>query len=653
MKSVAWQYFDKLDAESAQCKLCENKAIILTKGGSTKGLISHLAAKHHVNIGSSSCGIGNSKATLKRPCNDTSEEVKLDEQQKCKKSKITEYFTKTDNNSLDAVVARMTSLDYFPFRVFITSNDLRLSMQARGFTLPKSEVTIHKIVMDYAVSAKERTKLYLNKKKIVGDRFACTLDEWSSKRNRRYLGVTLSTHDHVSINLGLLRISSMPADVCVVNVTKFLQEFGVNVPSDVICFSTDGASVMKKFGSLIGTEHQLCYAHGIHLAVCEVLYNDRVNFDGSYAYNSDSHDSSIESSDDENNDNNGVFLEINSNRKYLRKQHGYLIAEIKIVVSKVRKIVKLFKRSPLRNDILQHYVNSECGKQLCLILDCKTRWNSLAAMLDRFLTLICPIRKAANDINVDLELSDNDITLLNNVNSSLKPVELVVNTLCNRDCNILIAHTAVKFAVHELRQQSNNLFAQGLSASLTKKIHERENVDLLETFEFLLNGKLCNSLTSFNMIKCTIISLVKRLRLLEPNLTLNSKTDGPNSPSPNPKAHSSVCDTDKATMSERLLMQIEQLSSAQVNPIDNTSVILESNVAKEMDLFRTTGQKGDVLTKCFRALQAIHPTSVECERAFSVTGLFCGKLRTSLNDTTLSSLLFLRSFFKNSDNLDW
>ena len=39
-----------------------------------------------------------------------------------------------------------------------------------------------------------------------------------------------------------------------------------------IASATNGASSMKKFGRLSGIEHQLCYDHGLHLAVCDVLY---------------------------------------------------------------------------------------------------------------------------------------------------------------------------------------------------------------------------------------------------------------------------------------------------------------------------------------------------------------------------------------------
>ncbi|GBO25373.1 hypothetical protein AVEN_24687-1 [Araneus ventricosus] len=44
---------------------------------------------------------------------------------------------------------------------------------------------------------------------------------------------------------------------------------------------------------------------------------------------------------------------------------------------KVRKVVKLFRRSPTKYDMyLQKYVKEDTGKELSLILDCRTRWNS-------------------------------------------------------------------------------------------------------------------------------------------------------------------------------------------------------------------------------------------------------------------------------------
>ena len=51
-----------------------------------------------------------------------------------------------------------------------------------------------------------------------------------------------------------------------------------------------------------------------------------------------------------------------------------LSGDYKEVVDKVRKIVKLFRRSPTKNDdTLQPYVRREYGKELVLLLDCRTR----------------------------------------------------------------------------------------------------------------------------------------------------------------------------------------------------------------------------------------------------------------------------------------
>jgi len=59
--------------------------------------------------------------------------------------------------------------------------------------------------------------------------------------------------------------------------------------------------------------------------------------------------------------------------------------EYREVIDKVRKTVKIFRRSPTKNDdILQPYVKKDHGHELNLILDSKTRWNSLLDMLSRF-----------------------------------------------------------------------------------------------------------------------------------------------------------------------------------------------------------------------------------------------------------------------------
>ena len=76
-----------------------------------------------------------------------------------------------------------------------------------------------------------------------------------------------------------------------------------------------------------------------------------------------------------------------------------------------------------------------------------------------------------------------------------------------------------------------------------------------------------------------------------------------------------------------------------------------------IDLCKTyakCGSPGDIpplLNKLFIALQSIPPTSVESERAFSITGQFATKLRTKLADNTLDSLVFLKASYKKESKI--
>ncbi len=69
-------------------------------------------------------------------------------------------------------------------------------------------------------------------------------------------------------------------------------------------------------------------------------------------------------------------------------------------------------------------------------------------------------------------------------------------------------------------------------------------------------------------------------------------------------------------------------------------------ISREIEFYCATAEKGKILTKIANALRSIPPTSVEAERAFSSGGYFVTKLRSRMNDETLSSLCMLRHFFQ-------
>ena len=74
-------------------------------------------------------------------------------------------------------------------------------------------------------------------------------------------------------NLGVTPITgSLSAEKIVDLVEYKLSDFNLSMKRHIIASVTDGASVMKKFGPLSCIKHQLCYADGLHLVACDVVY---------------------------------------------------------------------------------------------------------------------------------------------------------------------------------------------------------------------------------------------------------------------------------------------------------------------------------------------------------------------------------------------
>lgn len=70
-------------------------------------------------------------------------------------------------------------------------------------------------------------------------------------------------------------------------------------------------------------------------------------------------------------------------------------------------------------------------------------------------------------------------------------------------------------------------------------------------------------------------------------------------------------------------------------------------IRQELNLFENNGNRGLLLTKAYRCLFEIKPTSIESERAFSSAGYICSKIRSRMNDDTLDHLCFLRTYFNH------
>ncbi len=127
----------------------------------------------------------------------------------------------------------------------------------------------------------------------------------------------------------------------------------------------------------------------------------------------------------------------------------------------------------LKDDsFLQKYVKEEKSKELSLILDCRTRWNSLLSLLERFYSTKMCIDKG---IGSDIQLSADEWALINELISSLQPLKLAVEALCQRDSSLITADTTLKCILNKLKSRGTVLSAD-LSEKLRKRIGERRRI---------------------------------------------------------------------------------------------------------------------------------------------------------------------------------
>lgn len=101
-----------------------------------------------------------------------------------------------------------------------------------------------------------------------------------------------------------------------------------------------------------------------------------------------------------NEDNEIVIYEISNDLK------------IKDLTDKIRTVVKMFRKSPTKNEILQKRVEEEFKKTLILIIDCKTRWYSTLDMFERFHRLKKSISLTLIDLGGDITISKCEWELL-------------------------------------------------------------------------------------------------------------------------------------------------------------------------------------------------------------------------------------------------
>ena len=304
---------------------------------------------------------------------------------------------------------------------------------AQDLKIPKHHTDMRNMFMGFGDKVIAEIKSDIDRRLAEDKRFCVSADEWTSNANRRYMAIELHTADKVRINLGMRRIDKeLPAIKAADMLVKVLAEYGLNIKRHIVCFISDGASVMKACGRILDCWHQVCIDHGIHLSVQEIYKQS----------NDDSDLSDVESgSDSENDEENGDAFSVVENR-----DKPVLNSDFKSTVGTVRNIAKFFKRSSAKQEYLDDERLKVGKNKLTFIIDTPTRWNSTFFMLERYLELRTEADTVLIEYNKDEWcLSSADVRQIELLTEALGYFEKLSTHLCERDITLTKADKLCDF----------------------------------------------------------------------------------------------------------------------------------------------------------------------------------------------------------------
>ncbi|CAG9578824.1 unnamed protein product [Danaus chrysippus] len=215
---------------------------------------------------------------------------------------------------------------------------------------------------------------------------------------------------------------------------------------------------MVKFGRESPAEMVPCLNHAIHLSVLATFCNKNDTGEVDVTELTNQALEQKTSGQDSDDDDDEIFLfddgELESDITNNAPQYTQNINK---VLKETRALVKLFRKSPLKNITLQKHVKEEIGHELNLLLDVRTRWNSMMQMVERFLKLKNAIRKALIDLNMSSMWRDDNIDVLESLLAVLHPVKLSVEALSRKDATILTSEAIIDVLIKKLKSMENNL----------------------------------------------------------------------------------------------------------------------------------------------------------------------------------------------------
>lgn len=332
----------------------------------------------------------------------------------------------------------------------------------------------------------------------------------------------------------------------------------------------------------------------------------------------------------------------------------YILADLyttrfRYVLKRIRKTVKLFRKSPVKNAILQEKIINKFHKSYQLCADVKTRWNSTEGMLERFIKTFDCIKDALADIGLTDLILDSDLDVAKSLFEALQPIRLASEALGRRDATLLSAEGTLSFLYTKLKE-SGSTIGHDLYDAITNRINQRRNKELVTTLKYLQGLPLSSIPDLENSSKSQMTKFIKEhgVRLIRGYLKQIGEVGTDAEPIAGPSSRVEV-ESGPSNLREELESAIKVFVCP--GQPDAAMIDIAKVITKELSLFELHGRLSRNLKILFDALNSIKPTSTDSERVFSDSANICSKKRTLLADTNVNNLCFLKSYFARIDSV--
>lgn len=130
-------------------------------------------------------------------------------------------------------------------------------------------------------------------------------------------------------------------------------------------------------------------------------------------------------------------------------------------------------------------------RNLKLILDVKTRWNSIIMMVQRFILLSKSINKTLKELKRDLVTAE-EINFLKKILEVLQPLEISTRKLSDDKATLITAEVTYKFLFQNLAEINTEL-SESMLLYIKKRMGERRNKTFITLILYLEKGKVPQS----------------------------------------------------------------------------------------------------------------------------------------------------------------